>query len=138
MSNQLFQNYDTSKIFGFGKRTEVASYANDSYDTVTLTAGTLMGRIATTGKVVPLTSGASDGSQIPLGFVLNTHEVEAGDSIDIALVVAGDVVESKIILQGSDTLDTVISGRTLRDRILGDTMGILIKSTDELTGFDNA
>jgi hypothetical protein len=138
MSNQLFQNYNTAKIFGFGKRTEVASYVNDSYDTVELAAGTLMGRVAATNKVVPLTSGASDGSQIPLGFVLNNHSVEAGDTVDIALVVAGDVVEGLITLQGSDTLNTVISGRTLRDRILGDTMGILLKSTDELTGFDNA
>jgi len=111
---------------------------NDSYDTVTLAAGTLMGRIATTNKVVPLTSAAVDGSQIPLGFVLNTHSIEAGDTVDIALVVAGDVVEELITLQGSDTLNTVISGRTLRDRILGDTMGILLKSTDELTGYDNA
>jgi hypothetical protein len=138
MSNQLFQNYDTAKIFGFGKRTEVGSYTNDTYDTVTLAAGTLMGRVAATNKIVPLESGASDGSQIPLGFVLNTQSIEAGATDNVALVVAGDVVEGLITLQGSDNLDTVISGRTLRDRILGDTMGIILKSTDELTGYDNA
>lgn len=142
MSNQLFTNYDNSKIFVWDNRYSKGTfeYTNNNVTTVTFAAGTLLGRIAATDILVPLTSGAVDGSQYPVGVLAEDISVEYGESYSeiAAFCIYGDVVESKVLFQGSDAMDTVVSARTLRDRIAGDTSGIrLIPSTD-LTGTDNA
>lgn len=138
-SNQLFVNNDTRKIFIGGNRTQIeVNINNDVYDPVTIPAGTVMGRVTASKKCIPLASGASDGSQIPVGILLNTVTIDAGDEISASLVVEGDVWEGGVVLQGSDTLDTIISGRTIRDRIQADTVGIkLVPATDNME-FDNA
>lgn len=135
---QAIINTDLSKIFVGNNRTETADYTNDSYDDVTLLAGTLMGRIAATNEIVPLTSGAIDGSQFPVGVLNQTRVVLSGETVNVAYCVSGDVVESKVILQGSDTMNTVISGRTIKDRIGADTVGIKLVGSRELTDFDNS
>ena len=137
MANPLITNFDTSKTFVWNVRTATANYTNSTYDDVTLQQGTLMGRISASGLIVPLTSGASDGSQFPLGVLLEDTTIEAGDTQELTIAVAGDVVESKIRLQGSDTLNTVISGRRIRDRIGADTVGIKLVGADQMTGLDN-
>jgi len=134
---QAITNVDTSKIFIWGNRFDKAEYTNSTYDAVTLPAGTLLGRNSSTLEVKPLTSGASDGSQFPVGILNETHTVEAGDTATLAYCVAGDVAKEMVILQGSDTLDTVVSSKTIGDRIGSDTVGVKLVATDELTGFDN-
>ena len=137
MSRMLISNIDTSKTFGAGLRTATGNYTNSGYDDDVLAEGTVMGRISATGLLTPLTSGASDGSQFPVGILLTDYTVEGGDTIELTIAVAGDVDENKIVLQGSDTLDTVISGRRIRDRIGSDTVGIKLVGGTQLTGFDN-
>lgn len=134
---QAITNVDTSKIFIWGNRFDKAEYTNSTYDAVTLPAGTLLGRNSSTLEVKPLTSGASDGSQFPVGILNETHTVEAGDTATLAYCVAGDVAKEKVLLQGSDDLDTVVSSKTIGDRIGSDTVGVKLVATDELTGFDN-
>lgn len=134
---QAITNVDTSKIFIWGNRFDKADYTNSTYDAVTLPAGTLLGRNSSTLEVKPLTSGASDGSQFPVGILNETHTVEAGDTATLAYCVAGDVAKEMVILQGSDDLDTVVSLKTIGDRIGSDTVGIKLVATDELTRFDN-
>lgn len=130
---------NVSKTFIFGNKYITGSYNNAGYDSVTLAEGTVMGRIHATGNVVPLQSDAVDGSQIPLGILKGTRTVEAGDTVDLLICIAGEVVESKIVLtKTGDTLNTVISARRLRDRINGDTMGIKLVGGDELTAYDNS
>jgi hypothetical protein len=53
------------------------------------------------------------------------------------MCVAGDVAQEKLIFQGSDTLATVVSSRTLNDRIGADTVGVKLVSGTELTEYDN-
>lgn len=137
MANPLITNYDRSNTFVWNIRTEVGNYTNSTYDDVTLAKGTLMGRIAATNLLTPLTSGASDGSQFPVGIILADTVIEAGDTAEITICVAGDVVADKIVFQGSDDLDTVVSNRTLRDRIGADTVGIKLVGDNQLTGYDN-
>ena len=137
MANPLITNYDRSNTFVWNIRTEVGNYTNSTYDDVTLAKGTLMGRIASTNLLTPLTSGASDGSQFPVGIILADTVIEAGDTAEITICVAGDVVADKIVFQGSDDLDTVVSSRTLRDRIGADTVGIKLVGDNQLTGYDN-
>ena len=134
---QAITNVDTSKIFIWNNRFDSAEYTNSTYDAVTLPAGTVLGRNSSTLEVKPLTSGASDGSQFPVGILNNTHTVEAGDTVTLAYCVAGDVAKEKVLLQGSDDLDTVVSSKTIGDRVGSDTVGIKLVATNELTGFDN-
>lgn len=142
MSNQLFTNYDNSKIFVWDNRYSKGTfeYTNNNVTTVTFAAGTLLGRIAATDILVPLESGAADGSQYPVGILAEEISVEYGESYSeiAAFCNYGDVVESKVLFQGSDAMDTVVSARTLRDRIAADTVGIRLVPSTDLTGTDNA
>lgn len=128
---------DVSKIFLWNNRYESALYNNSAYGSVTLSAGTLMGRVAATGWIKPLASGAADGSQFPVGILANDITVDGGALETVSICVAGDVAEEKIILQGSDTMETTISSRRLRDRIAADTVGIKLITSTEMTGYDN-
>lgn len=134
---QAITNYDVSKIFIWENRFDKANYTNSTYDAVTLSAGTLMGRVATTREIVPCVSTAVDGSQYPVGVLAQDATVEEGDTVELAFCVAGDVAEEKVILSGSDTMNTVISGRIIRDRIAADTVGVKLVAGTELTGYDN-
>jgi hypothetical protein len=136
--NQAIIKTDISKIFLWNNRFEAAQYTNGGGAPVTLAEGTLLGRISATGKVIPLASAAADGSQFPVGILNEEKIVAPGATIDLFMCVSGDVDSSKVVLAGADTLDTVISGRRIRDRIGSDTVGIkLVAPADELTAYDN-
>lgn len=135
--NQLTVDTDRSKIFLWRNRYDNADYTNASGGSVTLAAGTLLGRISATGKVIPLASAAADGSQFPVGILADDYIVANGATISLAFCVSGDVATEKVVLAGADTLDTVISSRRIRDRIAADTVGIKLVATSEMTDFDN-
>ena len=138
MSNQLFINTDTSKIFVWNNRTEKFQFNNATYADINYAAGTLMGRVSATGLIVPLTFDAVNGSQFPIGILYQDTTIVAGTTVDLTLCVEGDVVSEKVVLQSGTTLNSVISGRRLFDRIGADTVGIkLIQGSTELTTFDN-
>lgn len=136
--NSQFNNYDTSKLFLRDNLYEKGSYTNDEYEDSPLAMGTLMGRVATTGKLVPLKSGASDGSQFPVGILAENYEVDGGDTIDVSICIAGEVDKSLVVLDPGDSLETVISSRRIKDRIASDTVGIKLVKVDQLTDFDNS
>lgn len=137
-NSQLYSQRDTSKIFLWNNRYETGTYTNSGYDDVTLAAGTVMGRVTTTGKLTPLESDATDGSQIPVGILHQDYTVAAGEDQTISICTAGDVASGKLVFaKTGDTLDTVVSGRRLRDRIPGDTLGINLVASTELTKEDN-
>jgi hypothetical protein len=136
-SNFSITNYDVSKMFVGENSWSQGDFTNSDYDDVTLAQGTLLGRIASTGEVVVCKSGASDGSQFPIGVLANTVTVAAGDTQTLTYCISGDVIESKIVFDGTDTLATVVSDKTFRDRIAADTAGIVLVATQELTDFDN-
>ena len=135
--NQQTNNYDTSKTFIWNNRYQNETITNPSYDTVSLPQGQLMGRNSSTGELQPLFSTALDGSEIPLGILVEDLTMAAGEQATVSICVAGDVAQEMIVLIAPDTLDTKILGRFLRDRIEGDTLGIKLIASDELTAFDN-
>lgn len=137
MANPYITNYDISKIFVGNNKYDTGNYTNSTYDDVELAAGTLMGRIASTNKLVPHDSSASDGSQFPVGVLATDYTVLAGDNAVLTICVAGDVVEDKITLADGDTMATVISSKTIRDRIGSDTVGIKLVGSIEMTAYDN-
>ena len=138
-SNQAQFDYDISKIFIWDNRYEKGTLLNASGGVLDYQPGTLLGRIAASGKLVPCTAGATDGSEIPVG-VLKTQVLQLADAGEesVNICIAGDIVADKFILDGADTFDTDYNGRILRDRIQGDTMGIKIVESTELTEFDNS
>lgn len=134
----LFVNTDTSKIFLWNNRYQPYPYNNSAYDAVTIPAGTVMGTVSATGWVKPLASGASDGSQFPVGILAEDYTVDGGDLINVSICVAGDVAADQLVFQGSDNLDTTVSSRRLRDRIGSDTVGVKLVTTTEMTKEDNS
>jgi hypothetical protein len=97
-----------------------------------------MGRISASNKILPLESNATDGSQFPIGILADDYTVDYTESATLTFCKAGDVVQSKIIFSnGTDTVATVVSDRTLGDRIQGDSLGINLVGGDQLTAQDN-
>lgn len=135
--NQLNIDYENKVIFLRNNQYKAGNVTNSGYDTLSLEAGTLMGRVTATNKLTPLKSGASDGSQIPVGILAANYEIAAGDNVDVQVCVAGEVDQSNIIFDGSDTVDTTVDGRKLGDRIASDTAGIILIPSEELDEFDN-
>ncbi len=137
---QAIINTTTAKVALWGYRTAQRNllYDNSTYDDVTIQAGTVLGSVAATEKLVPLAPGASDGSQFPCGVLLNDHVVLASTELDgeVSYIVSGDVNESELALPDGYTLASVVSGRTLRDWLL--VMGIKPITTTEMTAYDNS
>ncbi len=138
--SQLFINTDTSKIFLWENRTEIGSMVNSGYTDLIIPAGTVMGRISATGKLIPFVSTASDGSQYIVGVLFSDHVIAAGDTKDVAYCVSGEVASEMLVFQGSDTLETVIAarGRRIKDILAADTAGIIYRGGVENTAFDNS
>jgi len=136
-NSQLHVDYNVAKIFLGENRYATGTYTNSTGAAVTLAAGTLLGRISASELLLPLASGAVDDSNIPLGVLSQAVTVANGASETLTFAVEGDIAQEKVIFQGSDDFDTVVSGRTLRDRIGADTVGIKLVSTTENTAFDN-
>lgn len=137
---QITTDYDLSKIFIWNNRYENDSYVNNSnYNPLTIYAGTVMGRVSSTGVVVPSLASAVDGSQFPIGVLAqDVIALGAGQTQRCSICVAGDIESSKLIFLYGDTLETVVSGRRYRDRIQSDSVGIkLIFGTTEMTDYDN-
>jgi len=135
MANQITTNFDNTNIFVFDNRFTDGTYTASG--AVDLLQGTLMGRVSATQKLVPLESTASNGSQYPVGILTQDYIIESAGDIVLSVCVSGDVVEDKVILAYGDTLSTVISGRSIRDRIAADTIGIKLVGSDQMTAYDN-
>ena len=138
-NNTLHTDYDVSKIFVFSNRYESETLLNASGGVKSFVPGTLMGRVTASGKLVPVASAAVDGSQFPVGILKTSVEdlADTGEAT-VNICIAGDVVESKVVLDGADTMDTIIDARPIKDRIAADTMGIKLVDSFELTDVDNA
>lgn len=136
--NSFQINNETSKLLlGFNNRYETDVLANNSgYDPIILPAGTVMGRVASTGKIVPIEKGASDGSQYPCGILVEDLEIDGGDEISTSIVQSGDINENLVsFYYPATSLTSVIVNRTVRDHLTN--LGIKIVACDELSDYDN-
>lgn len=138
-ASQLTMNTDISKIFVFENRYQKKQYVNNSsYDPKVLAAGTVMGRVAATGVLVPFASNASDGSQFVVGILAQDLSIEASDTVQATICVSGDVVKNKLVFdRPGDALETVVSSRRVEDKIGAETVGIILVESTEMTDFDN-
>lgn len=134
---QMTITIDTSKIFIWGNRYTTGSYTNSGGSPVTLAAGTLLGKVSATQKLLPHSSAASDGSQFPVGVLADDYIIAAGATLDLFYCVAGDVAQEKVILASGDTMVTPVSGRSIYDRIGSDTVGIKLVPSTSNSDYDN-
>ena len=134
-----FATFDRTveKLFLFENDYITGTFLNNTGATIELVGGEVIGRVAASGKLVVLTSAAVDGSTFVVG--INRTEVTVLNAAEapVLVCVQGWVNEDLLILQGSDTLSTVIELRQIRDKIMGETMGIKIVKGEELTKYDN-
>lgn len=125
--NHIRYEYDVDKVFlNFPNQQKLFTFVNGTASERTILAGTLVG-ITTADQTIAKTlqSDASDGSQIPYGFLLYDTVIGAGALIEVeALVGFGDdqssIFEDKITLEKvGDTLDTVITelGQSIRNAV---------------------
>ena len=132
---QMTITTDLSKIFLWNNRYEQADYTASA--DITLPAGALLGRIGSSGKVVPLTSAATNGSQYPVGILAQDTFVASGATATLTFCVAGDVASDKGMYDGTDTGETVVELKRLKDRIGSDTVGIKLVASTSNSDYDN-
>lgn len=137
--NYLYVDYDLSKLFLWDNRYENGEINNSTYSDVAYNPGTVLGRVASTGYLVPFDSTASDGSEYVVGVLNNAIVVPASSKAYVAYCVKGDVATDQLILNGSDTLDTLISSRSrlVKDVIAADSVGLHLVNSEGLTFADN-
>ena len=96
----------------------------------TYVPGTLLGRITASGKLTAYTSGAADGSEIPLAVLRN----------EIVFAGAGEVNE-KVIVQGTLDRDLMVAhgvgAITIEEADLLRDFAIVTQSTQQLAQLDN-
>ena len=137
--NYLYVNYDLSKLFLWDNRYEKGTINNSTYAAVIYNPGTVLGRVATTGYLVPFSAEATDGSQYVVGVINDGIVVPASSIATVAYCVSGDVAVDQLILSGSDTLLTIVTGRSrlVKDVIASDAVGLHLVYGQDLTFADN-
>lgn len=146
-NNHLRTDYNVDKIFlNFPNQQKSKTFVNGTASERVIPAGTLVG-LTTADQTIAqeLASGASDGSEIPYGFTLNDITIPAGALEEVeGLVGIGDnqssIFEDKVILDGSDTLETVITtlGISIASAIRAYCLVKLEPAADNLSDYKDA
>lgn len=130
MANHTYQNIDLSTVCIDTPFTQdeiiVATGAG------TIAAGTLLGRVTASGKLLATATGAVDGSETPVSVL--QYDIEAAGAGDLPCrpVLKGSVRADKCFLAATpSTALTPAQKDALR------TMGILAVEVDELGKFNN-
>ena len=133
----IINNYSVQDIFLSRIKLATGTYSNSTGSTVTLTPGTVMGQIITSGNWLPCASGASDGSQNPRALCYDTYVVPTGTSVTFYYCYAGDVNQNGLVFQGTDTLATSVSTLGIYGSLLTANSLIVLWPSTELSGYDN-
>jgi hypothetical protein len=112
--NHIKYNYEVDNIFlDFPSKQKLFTFVNGGSPARTVKAGTLVG-ITTADQTIAkeVAAASTDGSQVPVGIVLYDIVIGAGASTEAEGLVGlnGSIFEDKVVLSGSETLDTVITG----------------------------
>lgn len=138
----LVTNFDYGKLFVYNNRYDTRTYTNSTGSSVTLAAGTVMGTVQASGKVLPMKSDATDGSQQPIGVLAADYTIADGASVDLSICVGGDVVESRVVLaKTGDTMSTSVGVATTGGGIIRDLIqrnsAIKLVGSNENTYYDD-
>jgi hypothetical protein len=139
-SNFATYDYDSSRlIIGTGHSYVDRDYENILGSAETVAMGQVMGRVSTGGKIVPCKSAATDGSEIPVGILMEgLTEIADGTVITgLSLLIGGDVARDKVVFDGTDTFDTVVDGRTMEDWLIANGNNFEFLEVLDDSDFDN-
>ena len=135
--NHLTADSDRAKTFIGNNEFEVGTLLNATAGTLTYAVGTVLGKVADTNRLVPMASAGTDGSQYPIGILAEEVTLAASGTASVNICIAGDVNAEAIVLDGTDTLTTVVEDKIIADRIKSDNKGIRLITITDGTFFDN-
>lgn len=128
-------NYSNEKLLMFNNSFQEATYTNaDAYDE-TLSIGTVMGRVGSTGKIVVFDKDSTDGSQFPIGVLAADYTVTAGDDATLTMVIGGEINGNMLVFPNGETVATVVSSRQVKDWL--QLANINLSYPTELSALDN-
>lgn len=114
------------------KRLDKAVILTDGGRSTPLLSRTLMAKISATEKWVPYTDpAATDGTAKPAGIYdpeghlgdISAADIVAGDVVDVPIIIFGALFDdSKLVIENSLTLDTVISTGTIEEQTVADAL----------------
>lgn len=150
MNVQASQN-NSNKPFilndGLGLTKDNLVLLQDAGRATALVFGTLLAKIAASGKFVPYTNeAATDGTALPAGVYIGPDiaaaDIVAGDVADIQVLLGGAVVidEDQLTIENAKTLGTVIAAVSVNARTVEDVLnykGIYVGSSEDPSSFEN-
>ncbi len=135
--NQSITDYDFSKLFKTAFKVVKMNFTNGTGAELALLPGMLFGRVSADLKGAILKSASVDDSEVPFGVLVTQVTLAIAASTVVEVAVTGMVDKALLLLDGADTLDTLINGRTIGDTIPATTEGITLEDFNELVNFDN-
>ena len=124
-----------------------STIAQDAGRTAVLAYGTLMAKVSATQLWTPfIDETATDGTAIPQGIYLGQEitaaALVAGNVVDSLILVGGALTidEGQLVIENSKTLATVITVGTTDLRTVRDQManrGIFVEDTVDISSFEN-
>jgi hypothetical protein len=143
---QAITNYDRAKIWIGNNRFLEGSLKNTGSADITLPVGTLLAKVSAiavdTANVVGylrvFDSANTEGGKIPVGILAKELVVAAGATVTgVTYCYKGEFDYDFLVFNnGTDTLDTVVNGKAIRESIIAETQLIGV-SVDQMTGYDN-
>lgn len=137
----LYVNYDLSKLFLWDNRYSNGLMNNSTYVDAAYNPGQLLGRVTSTGYLVPFDATANDGSQFIVGILNEGHIVPGGATIEVAYCIGGDVAAEQLLFIGVQTLETTTTNRTpnvrVKDAIQRDAAALRVIYSQDLSFPDN-
>ena len=104
---QMITNYNRAPLLLGDVRSRTVTVKNLVASETTLTRGTVLGKNAA-GQYVVCKSAATDGSRFPKAILAGDVTLSSEGIASAQVFISGDFNKDLIVLDGSDTLDTLI------------------------------
>jgi len=138
---QSRSNLDTSQIVKAGG-IQRGGFTVAEYATGVIPAGTVMGQVTASGKLLPITDvAAADGTKFPKFITQDAIDATAGDVTGVTVYTMGRVNEGKVNLENSLTLEDFITlgtnfAVTIRQALR--MIGLNVEASDYIDEYENA
>lgn len=134
--NQSTLDIQHNRIFIGDNGYENAVLLNDTGAELTLKPGTLVLRDpAVAGQVIPAVIGATLANVIGVIATDEDNVMAIAGTLAINYCSTGKVDETKLVLPGATTLDTVVAGKSVRDHL--NALSLELAATIDNTKYDN-
>lgn len=142
-TKQATIDYLRKRLALFGNKTIRRNYANISGALEDVPIGTVMGIVGSTGKYVICKSGATDGSQVPVGIMFEELEdiAIAGTQDDVLILNGGQINKGLLLFDGTDTLTTMVTAlggdkKSMQDWLINNGVGVELISVTDPSEYD--